>query len=270
MQDEEIERDSPGDSERKIGALSLEEIKFIQEVYKEKTVEEIGELLNRNPESIRKYLHRFTEQKSQEKAEKLIPEPDDQYNLRRRPYWSALKGAYTDKELRLMLYEWKRIVHQFKNEVQPTEELQILDLIKVGIEQLRAEQERQNCTIAIKEYEDKIKKTKRKLDNGKKGEILTPEEEKELILEISNLEKMSTSLRQAQRDYSISIKTYLEQKGQIMKELKATRDQRLKKFESSNANFTLWLQRLYSDSKLRKEMSIELEKMRLASNNATI
>ena len=191
----------------------------------------------------------------------LAPEIEDRYNIRRKPYWINLKNSFTEKELKLFVYDWKKIINQFQNEVLPTEELQILDLIKTGIEQLRAEQERKKCLERSRYYEELLEKLRRKKSDD-------PEENARNEREIARVEKMYLMVQTSYKEYGYRITECLKNKSQLMDELKATRAERLKKIENSNVNFTSWLQVIYTDREKAHAMSIELEKMRLASQQA--
>ena len=61
-----------------------------------------------------------------------------QYDLTFRPYWVELQQQFTDDELKLFQYHWARIISQFKDDIIPTEELQVVDLIKLELLMNRA------------------------------------------------------------------------------------------------------------------------------------
>ena len=61
-----------------------------------------------------------------------------QYDLTFRPYWIELQQQFTEDELKLFQYHWARIISQFKDDVIPTEELQVVDLIKLELLMNRA------------------------------------------------------------------------------------------------------------------------------------
>ena len=124
----------------KTGRISKIEEKFISENihtdYKELAVE-----LDRNAESLLEFIKKKV-------AKGDLPEPiwmQDQYNeekaqydLTFRPYWLELQNQFTDEELKLFQYHWSRIISQFKDDVIPTEELQVVDLIKLELLMNRA------------------------------------------------------------------------------------------------------------------------------------
>jgi len=262
MQGEQTERSDSEPIERKKGALSTPEMQFIEQNHKTMTIEEMAQVLNRKKVPILKYLQGFlgVNLKTQKDYE-----VNAEYSLRRRPYWKELLASYETHELKLFIYHWKRIIIQFKNEVTPTEEIQIVDLIKMEIEQQRAQAGRKDCADRIRQVEDAARKLKKK--------NIPPEdvdERKSRDVEVANLEKSAIQYRMAYKEYGSEIKECIEQKNKLMNELKATRDQRLKKTQDSSGNFSLWLQQIYLDNDIRMKMSQELEKTRLASEKAKI
>ena len=52
----------------------------------------------------------------------------------------------------------------------------------------------------------------------------------------------------------------------MLKDLKATREQRIKRLEDSKQTFIGWVRNLMSNPEVRREMGIEMEKMRLAAD----
>lgn len=224
------------------------------------TIEEMANALQRKKMSVIKYLKGFLGLNLKTTKDYEV---NAEYSLKRRPYWKELLNSFNTQEMKLFIYHWKRIVIQFKNEVTPTEEIQIVDLIKMEIEQQRAEAARKDCADKIRAYEENARKLRKK--------NIAPEdvEEKESRdRELATLEKSAINCRIAYKEYGAEINECITQKNKLMNELKATRDQRLKKIQDSSGNFNLWLQRLYTDNDYRMRMSQELEKIRLASDKA--
>jgi hypothetical protein len=52
----------------------------------------------------------------------------------------------------------------------------------------------------------------------------------------------------------------------MLKDLKATREQRVKRLEDSKQTFVSWVQNLMTNPDVRQEIGIEMEKMRLSVN----
>jgi hypothetical protein len=47
-------------------------------------------------------------------------------------YWREIQKQFDENEQELFLYHWSRIISQFRDDVLPTEELQVIDAIKIG------------------------------------------------------------------------------------------------------------------------------------------
>ena len=52
----------------------------------------------------------------------------------------------------------------------------------------------------------------------------------------------------------------------MLKDLKATREQRVKRLEDSKQTFISWVQNLMTNADVRQEIGVEMEKMRLSVN----
>ena len=114
----------------KKGRFSKEEIAFIEENHKAMSYDTIAAKLNRDSESIENFVTSKLGQNISSKAQK---EWQASYDLKRRPYWKDLKEQFHPDELEMLLYHWGRIIGQFKDDVLPTEELQVIDAIKLEI-----------------------------------------------------------------------------------------------------------------------------------------
>ena len=230
------------------------------------TVTEIADKINRNERLVERYLNGpppKVEKPEKEKEKDDSPNEAAGFNLKRKPYWNELKRAYTDKEIKIFIYEWNRIIEQFKNEVTATEEIQIVDLIKMTLTQYRSEEERQKCVEEIQQAEIMLMKLK-------KRKPADDDEKRQQIDDTSRQERVIAAMRQAYKDYGTQIKDCLEIKNKLMSDLKATREKRLQKREETMANFTGWLQTIYNNPDVRREMSVELEKMRMSTEKAKL
>ena len=112
------------------GRLSDDEKRFINRTAPSMTVEDIAKKLDRSVSAIDKYL-------KEELQIGLSASEAAGYQLEQRPYFTELKQQFTDDELQLFKYHWGRIISQFKDDVFPTEELQVVDVIKLEIDSLR-------------------------------------------------------------------------------------------------------------------------------------
>ena len=174
------------------------------------------------------------------------------HDLQNRPFWNDLDKQFSEEELQSLLYHWGRIITQFRDDVLPTEELQIIDAIKLEILMNRALIGQQDNMRSIDQFQDAV----------------TVEKNKDLELQdkdyIYNLERQIAVCRAAQDSLTRDYKDLQTKKAAMLKDLKATREQRIKRLEDSKQTFIGWVRNLMSNPDTRREMGIEMEKMRLA------
>ena len=73
------------------------------------------------------------------------------------------------------------------------------------------------------------------------------------------------SLRAAQESLNRDYRDLQTKKNSMLKEMKATREQRVKRYEDIKHSFTGWVIHLISNPELTRSYGIEMEKMRLAT-----
>ena len=83
---------------------------------------------------------------------------------------------------------------------------------------------------------------------------------------ILNLERQLASLRASQEALNRDYRELQTKKAAILREMKGTREQRIKRLEDSKQSFTSWVANLMQDPETLKRYGIEMEKMRLAMN----
>src|SRR6056300_710960 len=115
----------------KKGRISKEEESIIEQSIGTMSYEEIAQKLDRDPESVQNFIKRKFKVGA-------TNEEQAAFELDERPYWVEIKNQFTDDELKLFRYHWARIISQFRDDVIPTEELQVVDLIKMEILMNRA------------------------------------------------------------------------------------------------------------------------------------
>ena len=152
-----------------------------------------------------------------------------EYDIKSRPYWKELKLQFSEEELELFLYHWKQIVAQFRKDVLATEELQIVDVIKLEVLMNRALREQQESMNRVRILEAEIQ-----LEKAHDSD----QQDKELIF---NLERQIASLRAAKESLSREFKDLQTKKAGLYKDLKATREQRVQKLESNKKTLSLSL-----------------------------
>lgn len=237
----------------KRGPFTKTDIKFIRDNYAAMDYKDIAMALNRDPDSIKRYIDNdLAFPVSQD-----IKDKDDAiYELKNRPYWSNIKEQFTKIEQETFLWQWAAMVSQFKSDVFPTEEMQIIDTIKLDILMNRILTKQMQVEKRVSELQDEIFREKLK-------DI--PDQD---INKITSNEALVANLQASQESMGREYKLYLEKKGQLMSSLKATRADRIERIESSKQTFKSWLANLLQDNERRNAVGLKIEKMRLAVENA--
>ena len=227
------------------GRLSKPETKFITENADTMSAEDISTHLDRDPASIEMFIKRKLRLG-------LSAEEEVAYTLEERPYWSELTQQFSRDELDLVRYHWGRIIGQFKDDVFPTEELQVVDVIKLEILMNRGLKQNKENIDQINAFE-KLVQEERSADPD--------QQDRDYIL---NLERQVATLRAAQESLNRDYRDLQTKKNSMLKEMKATREQRIRRFEDSRESFTGWLAHLMQNPSIMVEYGLEMEKMRLA------
>ena len=81
---------------------------------------------------------------------------------------------------------------------------------------------------------------------------------------IFGLERQIASLRAAQESLSRDYKDLQSKKSIMLKDLKGTREQRIKFLEDSKETFSGWMRKLLTNEDFRNGLGRRMEKMRLA------
>ena len=231
----------------KKGRFTKTEQEFIRNNHREMSNLDIATHLDRDPISIQSYIKEKIGNNTLDDRE-----IEALHDLQSRPFWKDLQKQFSEEELQSLLYHWSRIITQFRDDVLPTEELQIIDAIKLEILMNRALIGQQTNMRSIGEYE----------------ELVTVEKSKSLEIQdkdyIYNLERQIAVCRAAQDSLTREYKDLQTKKASMLKDLKATREQRIKRLEDSKQTFIGWVRNLMSNPETRQQMGTDMEKMRLA------
>lgn len=229
----------------KKGRISKEEEAWIQQNVGQLTSLQMAEHLDRDPESVEQFIKRKFKIG-------ITNEEQAAFELEDRPYWRELQLQFTESELELFKYHWSRIISQFKDDVIPTEEFQVVDLIKLELLMNRC----------LKQNKDNIEQIAAFEVLADEARSVDPDQQdKEAIF---NLDRQVASLRASQESLNRDYRELQAKKSLMLKEMKATREQRVKRLEDSKHNFTMWMTQLISNPELTRQWGIEMEKMRLA------
>jgi len=238
----------------KTGRLSKEEWQYIEENAEVLSVEEIANNLDRDQEPIIKHLKRMG--LFSDRVQSL--ETQAEYDLRSKPDWEELKKQFNEQELKLFLHHWSQIIAQFRNDVLKTEQLQIIDLIKLDILMNRA-------LRGQKQSEDDIVRLEEILIEKKLAASDVQDRD-----EIFSLERNIASLRASKEALSRDMKDLYSKKEATFKNLKATREQRIQKLESNKVTMAGLIEKILRNPQFYEEQGKQIEKMRLAMEKEKI
>jgi hypothetical protein len=81
---------------------------------------------------------------------------------------------------------------------------------------------------------------------------------------VFNMERQVSSLKASQESLNKDYRELQTKKNSMLKEMKATREQRVKRIEDSKQSLTGWIAYLMTNPEVTQSYGIEMEKMRLA------
>ena len=227
------------------GRISKDEEKFIEDSIRSLDYRQIADHLDRDPASVKQFIKRKFKIG-------LSNEEEAQYELEDRPYWSNLKEQFSDEELSLFKYHWGRIISQFKDDVIPTEEVQVVDLIKLDLLMNRSLTANKDNVEQVSALEGLVEvERSRDIDQQDRDHIF-------------NLERQIASLKASTEALGRDYRDLQDKKNKMLKEMKATREQRVKRLEDSKQSFTGWVAYLMGNPEETRKFGLEMEKMRLA------
>lgn len=230
------------------GPWSKKDKQFISDQAGKMPPEDIAAKLGRNPSAVKKYM---TKQGLMKYYFKKDLEDDQLQNIRKSRYWEELEKEFTQEELDIFEYHWKNIIKQFRDDIMHTEELQIVDAIKLEIKM-------QRCLRKEKEVNDNIDKLRKQIsdEEGKQQ----PDERK-----IEMLSREISGYYATMANYNDDYLKLQKEKNSALSKLKATREQRIQQIESSKETLSGWVKILYTNPQLRYKLGLDMEKMRLAA-----
>lgn len=233
-------------SELKKGRISKEEDLIIQGNLTT-PVDELATLLSRNVESLAEYI------KKKHGAIKSL-KTLDRYSLLERPFYKELKKQFSGEELDLFKYYWDNMVSQFNKDVFATEEIQILDVCKLEILMNRCLITSHTNIQLVSSLEDRLREFET---------LISPDlEEQEMAM---GWERQLSVLRSSQESLTRELREILSKKAGMLKDMKATREQRIKRLEDSRESFPSWVANMMQNPDTIRKYGIEMEKMRLAT-----
>lgn len=231
----------------KKGRFTLTEQSFMEANASILSPDKIALRLDRDPSSVANWIKANVGFSNAQKAEIAV-----ENELKDKPYFAELKTQFSDEELRLFQFHFKKMWSQFKDDVFHTEEMQIIDTIKLEILMnriLRSQQENQNEIVAL----ERIIREEKSVDKDQRDMDL-----------IISMERQVAMLRASGETLSKDYKDLQARKATMLKDLKGTREQRIKAIEDSKQTFASLVKQIATDPSYRTKIGVEMEKMRLA------
>jgi len=238
---------------KKRGQLSLDEEKFITENINILTIEDIADQLNRNVDPIKRFIDENQLYSLDDKSENEILKR----KLRSKTFWNEILRQFDEDSGELQYFEdtWVGLIKQFREDVLPAEELQIKQFITIDILINRSMKER-------KRHISETEKLQKLVDK----EYEKPEDQRD-IPRLANLETQLNFARNSIASYTNEYTKLLNEQQKISKDLKATREQRIKRIEDGKSSW-VGLIRMLEDELVREKEGKEMEILALASEKA--
>jgi hypothetical protein len=237
---------------KKRGQLSLDEEKFIRDNVESLSIDEIAERLNRNDAPIKRYI----EEKSLLVSDSEKKDNDYlKYKLHSKTFWNEIKRQFDEDSGELQYFEdtWVGLIRQFREDVLPAEELQIKQFITIDILINRSMKERKRHIAETEKLQKLVDK-----------EYEKPEDQRD-IPKLSSLETQLGFARNSIANYTNEYTKLLNEQQKISKDLKATREQRIKRIEDGKSSWT-GLIRMLEDEELREKEGREMEILNMAAS----
>lgn len=238
---------------KKRGQLSLAEQQFIKDNVNKLSKEEIANHLNRNLSPISKYINENNLFASDEL------EINDltylKHRLHKKTFWQEIERQFDHETGELEYFEntWVGLIKQFREDVLPAEELQIKQFITIDILINRSMKERKRHIAETEKLQKLVDKEYEK------------QEEDRDIPKLSNLETQLSFARNSIASYTNEYTKLLSEQQKISKDLKATREQRIKRIEDGKSSWT-GLIRMLEDEEIREKEGRQMELLSMSTD----
>lgn len=226
--------------------------KYIRNHFRSKRAEDIAAELNVGVRGVKEYIKR-------ELGGIRAREVNVDLDITTREYWTEIKSQYTKDELKMFIFHWNNIVSQFQEDILFTEELQVVDLIRLEISIDRTQRHE-------KDILDEISTTKALLEEEQKKPLSENPEER--IQQQTRTMGLERQLNLAQNERGKTSEQFIELtklKKDLLSRIKGSRSDRVERIENSRGTFSSLIRKLNEDTNFRKKIGQEIEKLRLAS-----
>ena len=218
----------------KTGRLSKDEISFIDASLDTLTDSQIAEQLDRSVESISQRRAIAPQEKANSELQNHISQ------LHSKHFWSTIKKSLLQEEVETFENSWASLYSQFFHQgVTATDEIMMKDVIIEDILLHRALEQKKNILEEIKENEKLLAEEREKDMDDRDTDFMT------------NALRTIVQLRGTSEAYTKEINEIKKTKDNKFKDLKATRNERLKTVEESGKNIFALI-KLLDEQKLRE------------------
>ena len=239
---------------KKRGQLSNDEMAFIRDNVGSMTIEDIATSLNRSTKPIEKYIvqNKLSFDREENKTDETL-----RLKLHAKTFWPEIERQfdYNTGELSYFENTWVGLVKQFREDVLPAEELQIKQFITIDILINRSMKERKRHIAETERLQQKVDE-----------EYNKPEDQRDMP-KLTNLETQLSYARNSIASYTNEFTKLLSEQQKIGKDLKATREQRIKRIEDGKSSW-VGLIRMLEDELIREKEGKEMEIIALATEKA--
>jgi IS30 family transposase len=203
---------------KKRGQLSLDEEAYIRENVNLLSIDAIASNLNRHEGPIKRYIN----------ENNLLIDPEDKAayetlkdKLHSKTFWVEITRQFDADSGELQYFEdtWVGLIKQFREDVLPAEELQIKQFITIDILINRSMKERKRHISETEKLQKLVDKEYEKSEDQRD------------IPKLANLETQLSFARNSIANYTNEYTKLLNEQQKISKDLKATREQRIKRIE---------------------------------------
>jgi len=227
-------------SKSRRGRLSVEDWEYIRANFKSKSINDIAKHLNKTTSAVKSYIY---QQKllSSDELDNANLRRELKNNLKKRPYWAELQRQLNKSELIYFSEMWTDFMQQFQEDVLASEELQIKQWIVLDILVNRCMEQRKKHIEDIERLEQALS------DEYKKDEGIRDREA------IEHLRTQLGFARAAVSAFSVEHDKLSNHMEKTLKDLKATRADRIKKIEDSGTTFLSIIRMLEDETKRKFE-----------------
>jgi hypothetical protein len=177
--------------------------------------------------------------------------------LYNKPFWGEIKRQFDEETGELIYFEniWINLMKQFREDVLPAEELQIKQFITIDILINRSMKERKRHITETEKLQKEVDKEYNKPDDSRD------------MAKLVNLETQLSFARNSIANYTNEYTKLLNEQQKISKDLKATREQRIKRIEDGKSSW-IGLIRMLEDDDIREKEGREMVILNMATEKA--